>query len=190
VITFNATTGDVSLPYAQYWTREQWAYMAQQADTNPNLMGTVVASGIKLLAARIAAGEQLSEYEISIWLGGAWTGPIENLGGTVTLAPGETLTPEGLIGPGYTGPPPTTSGAIPPGPTDNVLPAPQTIPVNPNVTLVSPTPSGSTLIPSTGTDVPQVLPTVKVTATPNGIPGWVFPVAVIGVILFLISKGE
>jgi hypothetical protein len=191
MLTFAATTGDVTLPYAQFWTAEQWAFMAEQARINPLLAPTVSGAGIRTLAGRVANGEKLSEYEISVWLGGFWTGPIETKT-TVTLEEGEVLTPNGLIGPNYTGPaplppapPPTISGAIPPGPTSNVFPAPTTIPVDSITTVPAVTATGGQT--SVGTAVPEIKTASAAPTMPN-VPQWVWLLAIVGAIYFFVQE--
>lgn len=187
MITFAATTGDVTLPYAQDWTPQQWAFMVEQATINPALAPTVSGAGIRALGARVAAGDMPSDYEIAITLGGLWTRKIETVT-TVTLQEGEKLTPTGLIGPNYVPPvttvPPSTSGAIPPGPTDNVPGYGTPTVAVPPVTNVVPPVTATGGQPSTSGPIPQVLPTVNVTAT----PGWVIPLAVAAVVLYLLGR--
>jgi hypothetical protein len=192
MIEFYATTGKVTLPYAQDWTPEQWRFMEEQARINPALAGTVVADGILRLAPQGKAGYNYSEIEVALWLGSAWTGPTINLGGTVTLEPGETQTPDGVIGPQYTGPaalppapPPTISGAIPPGPTDNVFPAPTTIPTGPITTVPAIPATGGQ--PSAGTAVPEIA-TASVAPNVTGIPQWIWLLALVGAIYFFTQE--
>lgn len=91
-------------------------------------------------------------------------------------------------------PPPTTSGAIPPSPTDNVPGfGTTTIPINPTIAVIPPVTatggqagSGS-VIPEVSPQGAQPLPQVNVIASAP-LPKWVIPVVVIGVILLLLTS--
>lgn len=166
MIVFYATTGRVELPYAHEWSPAQWAFMAEQARINPGLVGTVTASGILKLAPSGIAGVKFTEYEVAIQLGSAWTSGVTNLGGTVTLEPGEVQTPEGVIGPEYI--PPTISGPIPPSPSTTGISGTTTI-QPPEVVTVSQSPSATQTAMPGGTAQTQP-PTVTVVPSPATSP--------------------
>jgi len=99
------------------------------------------------------------------------------------VAPGANAEYNPELSPIYT-PPPTISGSIPPGPTDNVFPAPTTIPIDPDVTVLSPDPATGGQA-SVGSPIPQLLPlsiaapTAGIRKDQNNMLWWLVAAAVV-----------
>lgn len=94
---------------AENWTRAEWDMMADQAVVNPNLAGTVSATGIlKLYNDYVLKGTMPDAYLVGVWMGGFWNGDfVPSTTGTVTLEPGEVQTADGINKPP---PPPPDDG--------------------------------------------------------------------------------
>ncbi len=152
---------------AENWSRAEWDIMAGQAVTNPNLAGTVSATGIlKVYNDYVLQGKPVDYWTVALWMGGFWTSEfVPSTTGTVTLGEGEIQTPQGVSGPNYI-PPPTVSGSIPPGPTSNTnWSAPTTVPIDDSEVTALPATPATGGQPSVGSPVPQLLPAGTPTTT-------------------------
>jgi hypothetical protein len=136
---------------AENWTRAEWDMMAEQARVNPNLAGTVSATGIlKLYSDYVLKGQMPDAYLVGIWMGGFWNGDFTpSTTGTVTLEPGEVQTADGISKP----PPPPPDDGL----TNTFTPSPGSAPTSNTPVDTAPVNTVPGMIPPAAIDPPAAV---------------------------------